>query len=50
MGFLRKILRRPANERAYVLIPIGYPAPDATVPDIQKKPLSEIRTRFEPEP
>jgi len=44
MGFLRSLLGRPRNERAYVLLPVGYPAPDATVPDIQKKPLDEIRT------
>ena len=50
MGFLRKILRRPANERAYVLIPVGRPASDATVPDIERKPLDEIMTRFQPEP
>jgi hypothetical protein len=44
MGFLGRVLGRPRNERAYVLLPVGYPAPDATVPDIQKKPLDEIRT------
>lgn len=47
MGFLTSILQRPANERAYVVIPVGYPAPDATVPAITKKPLSEIMIRFE---
>lgn len=41
MGFLRKILNRPPNEKPYLLMPIGYPAPDATVPDIPRKPLSE---------
>lgn len=44
MGFLGRLLGRPRNERAYVLIPVGYPAPDATVPDIRKKSLDEIRT------
>ncbi len=44
MGFLTKILNRPANERPFVLIPVGYPAPDAKVPDITKKPLSQILT------
>ncbi len=39
MGFLRKLLGRPANEKPYLLIPVGYPAPDCTVPDIPKKPL-----------
>jgi nitroreductase len=41
MGFLRAILGRPANEKPYLLIPIGYPAADCTVPDIPKKPLSQ---------
>lgn len=42
MGFLSKILERPANERPFVLIPVGYPAADATVPAIDKKPLEEV--------
>lgn len=46
MGFLREILQRPVNERAFVLIPVGYPAPDATVPDITKKPLEQVLIRF----
>ena len=37
MGFLEKICNRPKNERAYLLIPIGYPAEDAEIPDLQKK-------------
>jgi nitroreductase len=48
MGFLRTILRRPANERPYMLIPVGYPAVGATVPAIDKKALDEIMIRFEP--
>ena len=44
MRFLNEILERPANERPYVLIPVGYPADDATVPDIQRKSLAEIAT------
>ncbi len=48
MGFLKEILGRPANERAYMLIPVGYPAPGTTVPDIAKKPLEEILVMFEP--
>lgn len=47
MGFLSEILQRPANERAYVVIPVGYPAADAQVPAITKKPLDEILIRFE---
>jgi nitroreductase len=42
MGFLSEILHRPPNERAYVIIPVGYPAEDAQVPAITKKPLSEV--------
>ena len=42
MKFLGEILQRPTNERAYLLIPVGYPAPDARVPAIEKKPLDEI--------
>ena len=43
MGFLREILGRPRNERPYVLIPVGYPARDARVPDIARKPFAEVR-------
>lgn len=42
MKFLAKICDRPANERAYVVIPVGYPRSDATVPQISKKGLHEI--------
>jgi iodotyrosine deiodinase len=42
MNFLRDLLGRPDNERAYVLLPVGYPADDAQVPDIQKKSLDEV--------
>jgi iodotyrosine deiodinase len=45
MGFLRELLARPENERAYVVVPVGYPAPDARVPAITKKPLTEILVR-----
>ncbi len=47
MGFLGELLGRPANEKAFVLLPIGYPAADCHVPDITKKPLDEIRLNFE---
>ena len=45
MGFLREILERPANERPYVLIPVGYPAAGCTVPDLERKLLAEILVR-----
>tara|TARA_Y100000589_G_scaffold275465_1_gene269587 strand:+ start:92 stop:385 length:294 start_codon:yes stop_codon:yes gene_type:complete len=41
MGFLEKILKRPKNEKAYLLIPIGFPAKDAQFPVLDKKPYSE---------
>lgn len=41
MNFLRDILGRPAHEKPYLLIPVGYPAPDCVVPDIVKKPLAD---------
>jgi nitroreductase len=42
MGFLARILDRPGNERPYLLIPVGYPAGDATVPAISKKDLERV--------
>jgi nitroreductase len=42
MAFLNEMLGRPANERPFLLLVAGYPAPDATVPDIARKPLPEI--------
>ncbi len=44
MGFLNEILGRPANERPFLILVVGYPARDARVPDIGKKPLEEIAT------
>jgi len=41
MGFLTEILDRPSTERPYILFPVGYPAPDCTVPDLVRKPLDE---------
>jgi iodotyrosine deiodinase len=41
MGFLSQVLGRPANEKPFLLLPVGFPAEDAEVPDIKKKPLSE---------
>lgn len=39
MAFLTQILGRPATERPYILFPVGYPAPDCVVPDLDRKPL-----------
>ena len=40
MGFLERILERPKNEKAYLLIPIGFPAENAEVPILNKKPYN----------
>jgi nitroreductase len=45
MSFLSEVLERPENERAYVVIPVGYPADDADVPVITKKPLEAVLVR-----
>lgn len=42
MAFLTRILDRPSNERPFLLIPVGHPADDCTVPDIARKPLDQI--------
>ena len=42
MGFLRDLLERPDHEHAMLLIPVGFPAPEATVPLISKKSLDDI--------
>jgi len=42
MNFLSRILQRPVNEVPYLLIPVGYPAEGAVVPDIQRKSLDQI--------
>ncbi len=42
MAFLGELLGRPANEKAMLVMPVGYPAPDAEVPDLDRKPLDEI--------
>lgn len=48
MGFLSQLLKRPANERAFVLIPVGYPADGATVPALIKKGLDTVMVRYDP--
>ena len=47
MGFLRDILERPNHEHAMLVLPVGYPADDAKVPDLQRKSLEEIAVFFE---
>ena len=47
MNFLAKVLNRPENERAYLLLPVGYAANDAEVPDIHRKLLNEVMVRYD---
>ena len=42
MGFLGELLERPAHEKAFLVMPVGYPAPDAQVPALTRKPLEAI--------
>ncbi len=42
MKFLSHILGRPRNEKPVILFPIGYPAADATVPDLRRKSMQEV--------
>ena len=47
MKFLNEILGRPSSERPFLLLVVGYPAEDATVPDIKRKELAEFTTFIE---
>lgn len=46
MGFLNEIMERPPNERAFLLLVVGYPADDATVPDIARKSLNQFTSHL----
>ena len=46
MNFLAELLDRPENERAFLNIPVGWPADDAAVPNLSRKPLNEILFRY----
>jgi len=46
MNFLMEILKRPKNEKPFLLIPIGYPAEDAEIPDLQRKALEDVMTLY----
>ncbi len=50
MSFLTEIFERPASERPYILFPVGYPANDCTVPDLERKPLDQTLIQFPAEP
>ncbi|MDC3297822.1 nitroreductase family protein [Candidatus Poseidoniaceae archaeon] len=47
MGFLREILARPNHEHAMLVMPVGYPADDARVPDLFRKELADVAVFFE---
>jgi iodotyrosine deiodinase len=47
MGFLNKLLGRPAHEKPFLLLAVGHPAENAAVPDIQRKPLDAISSFIE---
>ncbi len=42
MNFLAEVLNRPANEKPYLLIPVGYPAAECWVPDLKRKTIEQI--------
>ena len=46
MKFLNTLLKRPTNEKPIMILPVGYPALDATVPEFakHKKPVDEVMT------
>ena len=47
MNFLSKVLDRPSNEKPYLLLPVGYPASPAYVPDLKRKALDDVAVFFE---
>lgn len=48
MRFLGEVLNRPRNEKAFAVIPVGYPADDAMVPDLVRKSLDQVLVRVGP--
>jgi iodotyrosine deiodinase len=48
MKFLAEVLGRPRNEKAFAVIPVGYPAADAVVPDLVRKSLDQVVVRVAP--
>jgi iodotyrosine deiodinase len=46
MNFLSKVLDRPANEKPFLLVPVGYAADDCWVPDIERRGLEEVAIFF----
>ena len=46
MGFLSDVLDRPKNERAFILLPVGYPEEPCFVPDLTRLPLDEVLVEY----
>jgi len=46
MNFLQKILKRPENERPFLLLPVGYAADEVSVPDLDRKPLDQVMVEY----
>jgi len=46
MNFLEQLLQRPANEKAYLLLPVGYAHADALVPDLSRKPAEDYLVKY----
>lgn len=42
MNFLSELLQRPEEEKPMILFPVGYPSPEATVPDLRRRELDEV--------
>lgn len=47
MAFLSQALERPPTERPFAVFPVGFPAPECVVPDLERKPLDEVSVWFE---
>jgi iodotyrosine deiodinase len=47
MNFLMSILKRPNNERPFLVIPVGYPHPETYVPKLERKSLNEVMVRYD---
>ena len=47
MRFLGRILKRPPEERPYILFPVGFPAPDCEVPTLSKKSVEDVASWFD---
>ncbi len=46
MNFLSALLKRPSNEKPFLLIPVGFASSEAWVPKLKRKPLSEVMVEY----